>query len=107
MAKAIYSNRGESIEFLNSTDATLETGEIVSIGGTRVGVVGAAINAGCIGTVLVVGVYAMPKAAGAIEQGAALYYADGTVSASEGGVPCGWAESAANESAATVRVKIG
>lgn len=107
MAKAIYSNRGESIEFLNSTDATLETGEIVSIGGTRVGVVGAAINAGCIGTVHVVGVYAMPKAAGAIEQGAALYYADGTVSASEGGVPCGWAESAASDAATTVRVKIG
>ena len=106
MAKATYWHKGEVLDYTPAADHA--AGDIVSLG-TRVGVIGETVKAGEPGHVHVVGVYWMPKAAGALKVGDAVYFseADGTVSATAaGGIPAGYAAAAAADADTEVLVKL-
>ena len=104
MAKAIYIQRGEALDYTNSTTNSIEANAVLVMGGI-VGVAGCDIPPGTKGSLHVMGVYAFPKAAGAIAAGTALLWdgTAGTVSES-GGVPLGYAAEGADADASTVPV---
>lgn len=110
MAKAIYRNKGETIEYTNpSSTEIVEAGTIVSFT-SRIGVVAAEIPAGAIGRINVVGVYELPKTASLkITAGDLVYYSKTTnaVTKTDSDVPCGFAVADAAASDTSVYVKIG
>lgn len=105
---AKYWQRGEAIDY-TATDA-LANGDVVDLA-TRIGVAGDDIPAGETGTVHIVGVFEIPKAAGAVTVGQALYWDKAakkitTDDAESVNTPAGWAVAAAGSSDATVLVKL-
>lgn len=105
---AKYWQRGEAIDY-TATDA-LANGDVVDLA-TRIGVAGDDIPAGETGTVHIVGVFEIPKAAGAVTVGQALYWDKAakkitTDDAENAKTPAGWAVAAAGSSDATVLVKL-
>lgn len=75
MAKATYYQRGETFDYKNTGASTIEAGTILVIG-SRVGVAGADIPAGEVGTVHVEGCYWInlaAAAAAAVDQGTLIY----------------------------------
>lgn len=77
MMKARYLQRGESLDYKNSTGAMIEAGSIISLV-TRIGVAGTDIAPGEIGSINVCGVFRVPKTKAAdIPMGTAVYF-DGT-----------------------------
>lgn len=81
MSKAIYWQRGETLDYMNSTTSAIEAGTILVLG-SRIGVAAADIPAGELGEVNVDGVYKMPKTEDdVIAMGAAVRYdpAAGTI----------------------------
>lgn len=106
---ANYVQKGSVIDYKNSGASPIAAGDIVSLT-TRIGVAGAEIPLGAIGTVAVTGVFAMPKVAEAVTLGAALYYdvAAGKITATANdNVPAGWAVAPAGVDDSLVLVKIG
>jgi len=101
-----YKHRGESIDY--TPTAELKFGDVVSLN-TRVGIAAADIPANTVGALAVTGVWAFPKAAGAIAVGAAVSYdtAKKVAGTAEGGIPAGWCVKAAADADTTVWVKIG
>lgn len=74
MAKAAYWQRGESLDYVNMTDAVIEANTIIPISG-RIGVAGTSINPGEKGSIHVTGVYEIAKASNSeIEMGAEVYF---------------------------------
>lgn len=71
MAK--YVQRGEVLNFANSTEAKIKAGDVVLLGG-KVAIAATDIEVGAIGAVSVAGVFEFDKASGAVTIGAALYY---------------------------------
>lgn len=99
MAKANYWQRGETLDYLNSTNETIEAGTIITLG-TRIGVAGTTIHPREMGDLHVAGVYRIPKTgAGEIAMGAAVYF-DGTgiTDIAEGNTPAGYAAAASMDS---------
>ena len=111
MAKANFWQRGEALDYLNSTDALIEANTVV-IYGDRIGVVGCDIAPGELGSLHVTGVFAIPKDAAAIEAGTNVYWKDNAATASPGSSPAdanmkiGFAAQAATADETTVLVKI-
>ena len=108
MAKATYYQRGEILDYVNSSNKDIAAGSIVAIG-NRVGVAGTDIPVGAVGTLAVEGVFIMPKAASlAISQGDEVYYNDtnGNIDKTASGVPAGYAVIAAGASDTEVFVKL-
>lgn len=106
---ANYQQPGSTIDFINSTSDTIKAGQVVSLT-TRIGVAGTEIAASAVGSLHVKGVFSMPKATGAIEIGAAVYYnasTDKITTTASSAVPAGWAIAAAKSEDATVQVCIG
>ena len=81
--KAEYIQRGETIYFTPETDVA--AGDVVVIGGKRVAVAASDIKAGTEGVAHTVGVFAMPKGTGAIDQGADVYWDGSACTASRSG----------------------
>lgn len=105
---AKYWQRGEAIDY-TATDA-LANGDVVDLA-TRIGVAGDDIPARETGTVHIVGVFEIPKAAGAVTVGQALYWDKAakkitTDDEESANTPAGWAVAAAGLSDATVLVKL-
>lgn len=73
MSKAAYYQRGETLDYKNSGSETIEAGEIVLVG-KRIGIASTLIKPNQLGALDVVGVFAMPKATGAITMGALVYW---------------------------------
>lgn len=108
MSKAAYYQRGETLDYKNSGSEAIEAGEIVLIG-NRIGIAATLIKSGQLGTVDVVGVFAMPKAAEAITIGALVYWdaAAGNITAtSTKNTLAGYAAADAGADDAEVLVKI-
>ena len=101
--QAEYIERGETIYFTPETDTN--AGDIVVIGGKRVAIAATNILAGTGGVAHTVGVFAMPKGAEAIAQGAEVYW-DGTACATAGDTLAGYAFADATEKDETVAVKL-
>ena len=107
---AQYVQKGSSIDYINNGAAAIAAGDIVNLG-ARIGVASTDIAVGAVGSVAVSGVFSMPKAAGAVTVGAALYFdsESGNITATSGEktVPAGWAVAPAAADAAEVLIKIG
>lgn len=107
MSKATYWQRGDSIDFENATEATIEANEVV-VFGEHVGIAGTDIAPGTVGSLYVTSVFEIPKDDAAIGAGASVYIVDGAASATKGstGVLAGYAVQAAAADDATVKVKL-
>lgn len=74
---ATYLQRGEALDYRNTTEETIPHGTIVTIG-TRIGVTGCEIAPGKLGSLHVCGVFRIKKTdTAAMEQGQTAYF-DGT-----------------------------
>lgn len=116
MSKAVYWQRGESLDYRNETTAVIEANTIIPLEG-RIGIAGASINPGEMGSIHMTGVYEIAKTGSeAIQMGAAVYF-DGigitnaadngkTGEEKEGYIPAGYAAQAAAESDEVILVKL-
>lgn len=74
--KAAFWQRGEAIDYTNTTKATIQANTIVTIG-SRIGIVGGDILPGEIGALHMNGVFAIPKAdEGEIAAGIDVYFTE-------------------------------
>lgn len=109
MSKAEYWQRGETLDFVNSTGKAIEANTIIVLG-QRMGVAGTEIPAGEKGTVHVEGIYSFPKAESTAITAGALVYWDKTnnciTTTSTSNILAGYAAEAAGGNDATVLVKI-
>lgn len=108
--KARYWEKGVKIDFKNSGSTAIEAGTVVTIG-SRVGVAGTDIAVGAVGSLVLDGVFVMPKATGAVTLGQALYFDKSagnvtTTKAESGAIYAGIAVEAAGSSDAEVLVRI-
>lgn len=107
--KVNYNQKGNNLDFVNSTNKTIPANTLVVIG-QRVGVAGSDIAAGELGALIVDGVYSAAKTTDEeIEFGATLYYDESKdiVTTTKGEhVVAGFAASKASATDATVLVKI-
>lgn len=111
MSKAVYVQRGESLDYKNSGSAKIVAGDVVLIGSV-LGVAGCDIEVGAVGSLHVEGVYKLTKTGtSAISVGAVVYY-DGsgiTDAAGETASPntrVGYAVASAAAADAEILVKI-
>lgn len=102
---ATYYQRGEAIDYANAGSTDIAAGDIVVIG-ERIGIAGTDIPAGGVGSLMVEGVYLIPKDTAAIGIGATVYYAGGKATATSGSVTAGYAIEAAAADDVTVKVKL-
>lgn len=111
MAKAIYWQRGETLDFTNNATGAskIEANTIVALSGSRIGVAGTDIAVGETGSLHVTGVYEMPKTGDeAIAQGEAVYWdGSGITNDDSNTTPAGYAAQAAAADATAILVKIG
>lgn len=108
MAKAIYYQQGESLDYVNSGSAAIEANTIL-VFGTKIGVAGCDIPAGETGSIHVRGVFKLPISGEAITAGAAVYWDDtnGVATAtSSGNTLAGYAAAAAADTDTTILVNI-
>lgn len=106
---ATYIQKGDVIDYVNETDATIAAGTAVALT-DRIGIAATEIEAGATGTLAVAGIFEMDKTdALVIALGAAVYYnaTTGLITATETDTPAGWAVAASAAADTTVRVKIG
>jgi len=104
--KAIYWQKGEALDY--TTAEAVANGSVVSLG-TRIGIAAGDIPAGGTGTVHVEGVFKLAKATGtAIDQGTAVFYdaESDVITATEGGIPAGYAAVPAAADDPVVLVKL-
>lgn len=107
MSKAAYWQRGESLDYTNNTDTTIEANTVVALVG-RVGIAGTDIKPGQKGDLHVSGVFEFAKTSdNAVPFGTIVYF-DGTgVTETEGDTPAGFAAEESAAGAQTILVKIG
>ena len=107
MASAVFWQRGEALDYLNSGSTTIEANTIV-LYGSRIGVIGCDIAPGEAGSLHVAGVFRMPKTGtSAIAAGTDVYWdGDGITNASSGNTKAGFAAQAAEASATEILVSI-
>ncbi len=106
---AEYVQRGETLDYRNTTDSAIPCDTVVVVGG-RIGVTGGEIKPGELGSLHMVGVFKLPKTGtDAIEMGTAVYF-DGagiTATAAEGTTtPAGYATAPSEASDKFVLVKL-
>ena len=107
MASAVFWQRGEALDYLNSGSTTIEANTIV-LYGSRIGVIGCDTAPGEVGSLHVAGVFRMPKTGtSAIAAGTDVYWdGDGITNASSGNTKAGFAAQAAEASATEILVSI-
>ena len=107
MSKAIYWQRGDTLDYKNDTDTKIEANTIISFG-SHIGVAGTDIFPGELGSLHVTGIFEIPKTdTTAIEMGTDIYF-DGTgITATKGDstIPVGYAAQAAAVEDSIVLVK--
>lgn len=102
---ATYLQRGESLDYLNSTSEAIAAGTIISLV-SRIGVAGTTIEPGELGSIHMMGVFEVPKTDIAEIPMGTLVYFDGTgiKKTATGTIPAGYA--AADAAAADKTVSI-
>lgn len=104
--KAVYWQRGESLDYVNSGDSVIEANTIIDLG-TRIAVAGTSINPGEKGSVHVTGVYRIDKKdEGAVSFGAAVCFSENGITAKAEGTPAGYAAEQSAAGASTILVKL-
>lgn len=107
MAKAVYVQVGENLDYLNETSDTIKAGDLVKME-TRVGVAACDILPGEIGAVCTRGIYKMPKTGNAeIKMGALVYYDNtGITGTASSNIPAGYAAAKATAKDTEILVKL-
>ena len=107
MAKAVYVQIGENLDYPNATESTIAAGELVKME-TRVGVAASEILPGEVGAVCTTGVFRMPKTGTEEVKMGALVYFDGTgiTNTAEKNTPAGYAAAAAAAADTEILVKL-
>lgn len=107
--KALYWQRGETLDYMNGTDAKIEANTVMVIG-DKIGVAGTDIPAGQMGSVHVSGVFEMDKADSTdIPIGKTVYFSEAgiTATAVEGSTTlAGFAAASAAADATKIFVKL-
>lgn len=104
--KAVYYQRGETIDFVNNTAADIAANDVVTLT-SRIGIAATAIPVGHKGAVNVMGVYALPaETTVAFTVGQKVYLANDTLTATEGVVFAGYVVEPKALATATAFVKI-
>lgn len=104
--RAEFYQKGVSIDYKNTSGATIAANTIVALGTTRCGVAGTDIPNNSVGSVFVEGVWIVPST-GTIALGAAVYYdasAEKATATATSNVPLGWAVAVAEND--TVKIKL-
>ena len=104
--KAEFYQKGVSIDYKNTSGATIAANTIVAFGTTRCGIAGTDIPNNSVGAVFVEGVWIVPST-GTIALGAAVYYdasAEKATATATSNVPLGWAVAAAEND--TVKIQV-
>lgn len=104
--RAEFYQKGISVDYKNTSGATIAANTIVALGTTRCGVAGTDIPNNSVGAVFVEGVWIVPST-GTIALGAAVYYdasAEKATATATSNVPLGWAVAAAEND--TVKIKL-
>lgn len=110
MEKAIYWQKGNSIDYTNTTDTVIESNSIVPFG-SHIGIAGGNIGAGETGVLFVEGVFKLPKGEEEIALGDSVYFdaekgvMTKTASNPED-MPAGYTVEAASSAAAMVLTKL-
>lgn len=105
--KAVYTQRGETIDFVNNTGATIAANDVVTLT-SRIGVAATEIPVGALGSVHVTGVFALPaETATAFTVGQTVYLSGETVVATPGDVAAGFVVEPKTANAAVAKIKIG
>lgn len=105
--KAVYYQRGETIDFVNNTGATIAANDIVTLT-NRIGVAATEIQPGAKGAVHVTGVFAIPaETANAFTVGQTVYLDGGKIVALEGDVVAGFVVEPKATNSPIAYVKIG
>ena len=107
MSKAAYWQRGETLDYVNETNAVIEANTVIALSG-RIGVAGTSINPGEKGSLHVTGVYEIAKTDNAeIAMGATVYFDGNGITATEGSnTPAGYAAQAAKAADTVILVKL-
>ena len=108
MSKAVFWQRGETIDYVNKTEAIIEENTVLAIG-SRIGITGMKIRPNEKGSVHVSGVFEFDKAAGEIALGADVYWdaaAGKITTTSSSNTKAGFAVEEAGSSSTKVIVKI-
>lgn len=112
-SNATYVQRGEALDYTNSTEAVIPAGSVVSLT-TRIGVAGTNIDPGAVGSIHVVGVFSMDKTdSEKVAMGDALYFNTATGKITKTGTgtsatpPAGYAAAPSAAAETTVLVNIG
>lgn len=108
MSKAVFWQRGETLDYKNAGSEIIEANSVLLIG-KRIGIAGMTINPNEVGSVHVTGTFKFPKAAGAITLGAEVYWdatAGKITTTASSNTKAGFAVEAAADAATEVVVKI-
>ena len=109
MSKATYWQRGETLDFTNATNATIEANTIMAVGDI-VGVAGTDIEPGETGSLHIAGVFKMPKetASEVVAMGKKVYFsAAGITATASGNTYAGIAAAATAATDANILVRLG
>lgn len=107
MSKAVYWQRGETLDYVNKTDNAIEANTIIVLA-ERIGIAGTTINPGAKGDVHVSGVFEIAKTSqNAIPMGTSVYFDGNGITETEGGTPAGFAANDATAEEKSILVKIG
>lgn len=105
--QAVYVQRGEAIDFTNSTESNFNVGDVVTLD-KRIGIAGDNIPVGATGTVHVSGIYEMEaETTTAFKVGQTVYFDAGKLTATTGDVVAGFAVATKATASSKARVKIG
>lgn len=112
MATAKFWQRGEALDYVNSTEDAIAANDVVVIGG-HLGVAGTYIEPGAVGSMHMAGVFELPKTAtSAVAMGATVYWdGNGITTTAPSGTGAlttsiGYAAAPAEASATTIMVKL-
>lgn len=107
MSKAVYVQKGESLDYKNSGSEKIAAGDAVLVGSV-LGIAGCDIEVGAVGSLHVEGVYKLTKtSSNAITMGTAVYYdGSGITETSSSNTRVGYAAADAAQADTEILVKI-
>lgn len=103
--KATYINPGETIDYLNNTEITIEAGTVLDLT-SRIGVAGTTIQPKKIGSVHVIGIFRIVKDNSTVNIGDILYFNGTQLTTTQDGTPAGWAVETATTEQKEVCIKL-
>lgn len=108
MSKAAYWQRGETLDYVNTTGAIIEANTVIKLA-ERVGIAGTNINPGEKGDIHVSGVFEFKKTSqNKIDIGTSVYFDGEGITETKGDdTPAGFAAATAETTDQTILVKIG